>query len=964
MDSARDAIRTSPHRGATVLLCVVFALSGAAALIFETLFFRLAGLALGNSVYAAAIVLFSFMAGLGAGNALAARGLRRAARPLLLFAALELTIAAYGALLCALFPFVTTELAPLARQLAEAGPALELLRLSVASLLFVVPAVAMGMTLPVLVGALSALDPNFGRVLGRLYGWNTLGAVVGVLAAERFLVASLGVSGAALAAAALDVAAAGGALWLRRSVLGDDLRAADRRGDTPGVDRVQLLLLSAAFMSGAILLSLEVVWFRFFLLFTSALSWNLALMLATVLAGIGAGGIAGAAWLERHPDAYRQLSRVAAASGIALALLYSVLAMLWPSFPRVAAVDVYIYLMFPVSFASGLLFTLLGRALEAHGLAPTVATGHLALANTAGSALGSLLGGFVLVPRVGIERSFLLLALAYGAVALVAAGAFYGGQIRVRRGAVVLLALYGFVFASFPSGALESRILSMRGTVRAHLEARGHELIAFEEAVTETVQYFRKPLLGAIHYFTLVTNNHSMASTELSNRRYMKAYVYWPLAVRPDAERALLISYGVGGTAQALAAAPGLQTIDVVDVSEAILGLSRLVYSKPGALPLDDPRVRVHVEDGRFFLSSTDRRFDLITGEPPPPRLAGVANLYSREYFELVRDHLRDGGIVTYWLSVHQLRPAETRAILRGFCDVFVDCSLWSGNGLEWMMVAVKNPPGPTSAEAFAAQWRRPEQATELAALGFADPSWLGPTFLADGERLRRWIDDTKPLVDDFPQRIASQSVAITAEDIRVYHALMADPEAERNFFRSETLDSYWPDAYRRPSPAHTRLRQLLLVELWEEPAYRALNTALSHPELEGFAAWSLGSDADGVAIAGAALAARADLLEAVPLPPDAYPHLAAAALARDDPPLADRVLARWHAALPPGAQRTRVAILRATLLFSAGETARAIEQVRALVAQSRDPEAAQKVRAFVTWASQSFEVDPNAMGG
>jgi len=119
--------------------------------------------------------------------------------------------------------------------------------------------------------------------------------------------------------------------------------------------------------------------------------------------------------------------------------------------------------------------------------------------------------------------------------------------------------------------------------------------------------------------------------------------VWWALAVNPDARKALLISYGVGNTAKALVDTRQLESIDVVDISRDILELGVVAFPG-GDYPLRDPRVRVHVEHERFFLQTTKDRFDFITGEPPPPNAAGVVNLYSREYFQLVRDRLRQGG--------------------------------------------------------------------------------------------------------------------------------------------------------------------------------------------------------------------------------------------------------------------------------------------------------------------------------
>ena len=126
-----------------------------------------------------------------------------------------------------------------------------------------------------------------------------------------------------------------------------------------------------------------------------------------------------------------------------------------------------------------------------------------------------------------------------------------------------------------------------------------------------------------------------------------------------------------GSTAKALTDTRDLESIVVVDISEEILDLAQVVFPGAGTNPLDDPRVEVHVEDGRFFLQTTDRRFDLITSEPPPPKLAGVVNLYTKEYFQLIHDRLGEGGVATYWLPVQQLTLTEAQSIMRAFLDVF-----------------------------------------------------------------------------------------------------------------------------------------------------------------------------------------------------------------------------------------------------------------------------------------------------
>jgi spermidine synthase len=124
-------------------------------------------------------------------------------------------------------------------------------------------------------------------------------------------------------------------------------------------------------------------------------------------------------------------------------------------------------------------------------------------------------------------------------------------------------------------------------------------------------------------------------------------------------------------TAKALTEDARFTSIDVVDISPDIPDMLRVVYPNWSDNPLYDPRVRLHLEDGRFFLATTRQRFDVITAEPPPPHYAGVANLYSTEFFQSVADRLNPGGIVTYWLPVHDLKLVEARAIVAAFLEAF-----------------------------------------------------------------------------------------------------------------------------------------------------------------------------------------------------------------------------------------------------------------------------------------------------
>jgi hypothetical protein len=238
----------------------------------------------------------------------------------------------------------------------------------------------------------------------------------------------------------------------------------------------------------------------------------------------------------------------------------------------------------------------------------------------------------------------------------------------------------------------------------------------------------------------------------------MNQYVYLPRALHPKLERALVIGYGIGNTVRTLVNDPTIKHIDVVDVSREALALSRSMRARFDSSPLDDPRVHVHIEDGRHFLAGRSDKYDLITGEPPPPVIAGVVNLYTQEFFESAKAHLAEGGFMTYWLPLMNLSAASARSIIGGFCNAFEDCSLWNGSARNFMLMGTNKAKPLENPEHFRAQWRDPKVLPELEAVGFEVPEQLTATYIADGKELRHFAIGMPPLVDDRPKRLTIAS--------------------------------------------------------------------------------------------------------------------------------------------------------------------------------------------------------------
>ncbi|MEM7138361.1 MAG: spermidine synthase [Myxococcota bacterium] len=831
----------------STLLPAIFFLSGCAALLFENLWFYQAGITFGNSVWASSLVLAGFMGGLALGNALAARLEPGAFRAIRTYGLIEAAIGVFGFGLVVGLPALTSLFAGMIQPVLDSVWAANSLRLGFAFLLLLVPSTAMGATLPVMVSALYQRDPRFGSVLGRLYGWNTLGAVVGALAGDLFLIEAVGVRGTGLVAAGISLSVAAAALVMSKRF--ETPPTPTEAEDKPAkLSRNGRILLVAAGLAGFSLLGLEVAWFRFLLHFLFGSSEAFAVLLATVLAGIGMGGLAGGYLATKEGRAEALLAGTAVLTGIVCLGLY----WLYPAGPPVSTLGGTFKraapLMFPVAFLSGVLFTMLGEALKREEPRETRAAGLLTLANTTGAMLGPLVVGFGLLPSFGVDRCVQALSVVYlliGGLSWLA-----GARPRAKSGAVsigVAAASLVLIAILFPAGSnLESQL---EPVVAPFLTGGNAKQVAMREGLTETIIYIEEDAFEEPIAHRMVTNGYSMSGTSIRGLRYMKLFVYLPMALHPDAKTALLISYGVGSTAKALTNTSGLQSIDVVDTSRDVLEMNHIVYPNESEHPLNDPRIEVHVEDGRYFLETTTKHFDLITGEPPPPKMAGIVTLYTQEYFALVRDRLNEGGIASYWLPAHVLAPDDSKSVIRAFCAVFEDCTLWSAAGLEWILLGTRDAPGPGNAARFSRQWSDAVVREDLKTIGVERPEQLGAMFMAGPEDLKVMSAGAAPLTDDRPKRLSDRRFDLEA-GVQEYVPWLDASASRARFANDPWIAKVWPPDVRSATNAYFA-PQLEINRVLVETQVRPLEESL--PKVHGLLTttsaralplWMLGSNA------------------------------------------------------------------------------------------------------------------------
>ena len=373
------------------------------------------------------------------------------------------------------------------------------------------------------------------------------------------------------------------------------------------------------------------------------------------------------------------------------------------------------------------------------------------------------------------------------------------------------------------------------------LERHTLEMVQMTEGPTTTLQLLRRERFGETATWRLLTDSYSMTAINRYALRYMQLFAWLPLSLHPEPRRALLISYGAGNTAQALLSDPQLEQLTIVDLSPEILAASPVLHGAED--PLRDPRVRLVREDGRHFLRTRREQFDVITAEPPPPVIAGVVNLYSKEYFAALADRLAPGGLATYWLPVLQFNPDGAKAVIAAFCDAFPDCTLWVGGRYDWMLMGGRDFNHRPGLRHYARLWRDPLAAPRIIANGFEHPAQLGAAFLADAAQLREWVKDIPPVTDDRPKRMRAELVSERV--FEEYAPWLLPDGARRRFESSPWIAAHWPKEMLDWTPQYFAVQPVLNGQIDADPVRTLpdVDTLLRRTDLHIPMLWLLDTD-------------------------------------------------------------------------------------------------------------------------
>jgi spermidine synthase len=723
---------------------VCYALSGAAALIYQVVWTRAFALELGHTVAASSTVLAAFMGGLGAGAWLTAWLPRFRVHRLRVYAAFELGVAVAALAL----PTLLAAIAPLlVWAYADGGAPARFVavRLAVALILLGVPASLMGATFPVAAGWLAdARDRQrspAATAVAAVYAANAAGAAAGAITAGFWLVPAFGVRATTWCGVALNVVAASIA-W---RVAGHGDEVAERVQDDAAATgrerpRQALTVIAprwsrpvagiAAAVSGAAGLVYEVSWTRLLALVIGPTTYAFAAMAAAFIAGIAFGSSLCGRWSARVTNPALWLAATLAATGLCATTSSWYVASRVPLIVAgqiasgAAGTTVFVresivvlLAILPIGIALGATFTLAVATAATSPIDPQRESGRVYVANTIGAVLGALLAGFVLIERVGLQAAIVGTSrvIAIAAIAI-AAAVLLPRRRAVGRTVVTAVGLAAIALAGLGRVPQWDRVLLSSGAYKYAKALGPDELEARLRA--GTLDYYREGAAStvSVRQFGGTRSLSIDGKVDASNGADMltqRLLGMLPVLLHPRPERALVIGLGSGVTAASVLLTGSVQHVDVVELSPEVVEASSFFRAENRGV-LASPRLRLIVGDGRSHLKLTTGQYDVIVSEPSNPWMAGVAALFTREFFAAARARLRPGGVLCQWAHTYDMSRADIASIVATFASVFPQGTMWLVGESDLLLIGtagvdiegrIASLPDRVNAASLAAEW-------------------------------------------------------------------------------------------------------------------------------------------------------------------------------------------------------------------------------------------------------------------
>jgi spermidine synthase len=747
------------NRPASRLAALLFG-SGACALVYQIGWLRELRLVFGASTAAAAAVLALFTLGLCAGGVVLGRRADRHPNPVGMYAMLEIGIAASAALSPTLVGLVRRAYIAIGGTVALGALGGTIVRLILTALVLAVPTFLMGGTLPAAARGVQTDDDVGRRRVGLLYGINTLGAVTGCLVANFWLLERVGTRATLYAASVVNIVIGLLAWQLARADAVPPIEAASVAEKPTSADR---FVLAAAAIAGFAFFVMELVWYRMLGPILGGTVFTFGLILAVALFGIGIGGAGWGIAERRHVPSLRSFAITSLLEALCMAIPYALgdrvatLALLLRPlslFGFAGLVSgwalVALIVVLPAAMVAGfqfpLLIALLGRGRSGVGRQ----TGLAYAWNTAGAIAGSLGGGFVLIPAIGAPGCWRAVAYLLAALGLTAALAAPRARLRQLWAPLVLAAIVALVLrAPGPSavwrhspigvGRVPTEATATLNAWREWTSAERRGILWETDGRESTVALSRRA--GLAFVINGKVDGHVRADAPTQVMSGMVGAI-----LHPDPKSALVIGLGTGSSAGWLGAIPEIDHVDVVELEPAIERVARDCASVNRDV-MNNPKVRVVIGDAREVLLVTRESYDLIFSEPSNPYRAGIASLFTREYYQAAIERLRPGGVFLQWVQAYDVDSRTVRRIYATLGSVFPSVQTWELGINDLLLVASAEPIAIDAARLRAKIEREPYKAALAATWRANDLEGMMAHFVA-GPTLARAIADQESLLN------------------------------------------------------------------------------------------------------------------------------------------------------------------------------------------------------------------------
>jgi len=675
-------------------LFIVIFLAGFSFLVYEISWFRMLSFTLGSTVKASTIVLCAFMAGFGVGAWYWGKLSVRNARYFSVVTSLLIAIGAMGIfnyfLLNSILPGLYAPLAKVGLSPGLAGFVVTILSL----ILLFIPAFFMGGIFPLVSGLLVKSNSGLASMVGRIYAWETAGSALGGLATGFVFIRFLGQQNTVFLSVAMNALSILPLLYYQyKSVPYKSVAQADNNQKHIPVKETRAressviatqnhnTAILATFFFGFTVIGLQVAWFRIFRVYLTNTSYTFSLIASVVILGFFAGSRYFSARGKDNANS-RTLLHLLLLTAIAIVIGFAILVKL-PSlilFPLAGDQDAYfmriilipvisaLLVILPVTFLSGYAFPLACSLYTADYHVVSSSIGRIMLYNTAGNVAGPLVAAFVLIPLVGAGFTVLFFAMVLFIVSFFLLQKNILPQKRILR----------YATAGFAALIFLMMIISPRTQILPPSFIRfDREIIEYHETTEGTLVVGRDPR-GKGSALSTYVNNSAVIGSSYDAVKVVKMVGHLPFFAGLKCKNALVVGFGIGVTTSAIASHPEVESIECIELVEGLRKLAHY-YSGINNNIQDEPRVKVISGDGRQYLQSADKKYDLISSDPTHPIL-GSGSLYTKEYFELCKSRLNPGGMVSQYLPLHKLLPADFQGIIKTFQQVFPFATVWLGH--------------------------------------------------------------------------------------------------------------------------------------------------------------------------------------------------------------------------------------------------------------------------------------------